>query len=92
MISPNSRVSMPSSLLVRRHGVGDAACLNHGNCSTAITTTGNPWQPRGFGCAGDQYNRATFDPVETDALRLEVQLPEHFSTGIHEWRVEEAQK
>ncbi len=44
--------------------------------------------PSGYGCEGDRYNRTTFDPVETDALRIEVQLPEHFSSGIHEWRVE----
>ncbi|HTL54932.1 MAG TPA: glycoside hydrolase family 127 protein [Candidatus Limnocylindrales bacterium] len=46
----------------------------------------------GYGCDGDKYNRTTFDPVQTDGLRLEVQLPDHFSSGIHEWRVEEAQK
>jgi DUF1680 family protein len=44
--------------------------------------------PNGYGCEGDRYNRTTFDPVETDALRLEVQLPEGFSAGIHEWRAE----
>jgi DUF1680 family protein len=44
--------------------------------------------PSGFGCEKDKYNRTTFDPVETTALRLEVQLPERFSAGIHEWRVE----
>jgi DUF1680 family protein len=44
--------------------------------------------PSGYGCAGDKYNRTTFDSIETDALRLEVQLPDGFSTGIHEWRVE----
>ncbi|MGH7973550.1 MAG: discoidin domain-containing protein, partial [Limisphaerales bacterium] len=52
------------------------------------------WKPvehaSGYGCEKDRYNRTTFDPVETDALRLEVQLPQDFSTGIHEWRVEEA--
>jgi DUF1680 family protein len=52
------------------------------------------WKPVGnpsdFGCATDKYNRTAFEPVETDALRLEVQLPERFSAGIHEWRVEEA--
>jgi len=52
----------------------------------------NEWkpvnQPSGFGCDADKYNRTTFEPVETDALRLEVQLPERFSAGIHEWRVE----
>jgi hypothetical protein len=47
--------------------------------------------PSGYGCAGDRYNRTTFDAVETDALRLEVQLPEKFSAGIHEWRVETAE-
>ena len=40
--------------------------------------------PSGFGCEADKYNRTTFEPVETDALRLEVQLPELFSAGIHE--------
>jgi DUF1680 family protein len=52
------------------------------------------WRPvpgaSGYGCEGDKYNRTTFDPVETDGLRVEVQLPENFSSGIHEWRVEEA--
>ena len=47
--------------------------------------------PGGYGCLADQYNRTAFDPVEADGLRLEVQLPENFSAGIHEWRVEEAQ-
>src|SRR5258708_7252387 len=42
--------------------------------------------PSGFGCEANQYNRTTFGPVETDALRVEVQLPEGFSAGIHEGR------
>ena len=46
--------------------------------------------PSGYACEGDRYNRTTFDVVETDGLRLEVQLPDGFSSGIHEWRVEEA--
>jgi hypothetical protein len=37
--------------------------------------------------AKDVYNRTSFDPVEAEALRLEVQLPDNFSAGIHEWRV-----
>ena len=44
--------------------------------------------PSAFECAGDRYNRTTFDPVETDGLRLDVQLPEGFSSGILQWRVE----
>jgi hypothetical protein len=47
-------------------------------------------RPSGYGCEADRYNRTTFIPVETDGLRLEVQLPQNFSTGIHEWRVEPA--
>lgn len=27
----------------------------------------------------------TFEPVTTTALRLEIQLPENFSAGVHEW-------
>jgi DUF1680 family protein len=47
-------------------------------------------RPSGYGCQADRYNRTTFIPVETDGLRLEVQLPQNFSCGIHEWRVEPA--
>ena len=35
----------------------------------------------------DQFNRVTFDPVVTEALRLEVQLQPDFSAGIIEWKV-----
>jgi hypothetical protein len=45
--------------------------------------------PSGYPCEKDHYNRATFDPVETDGLRVEVQLAPDVSAGIHEWRVEE---
>jgi hypothetical protein len=37
--------------------------------------------------ARDQYNRMTFDPVETTGLRLEVQLKPGVSGGILEWQV-----
>jgi DUF1680 family protein len=36
----------------------------------------------------DHFNRVTFDPVETKALRLEVQLQPEWSGGILEWKVE----
>jgi DUF1680 family protein len=55
---------------------------------------GGEWKPvehpSGYGCAANRYNRTTFDPVQTEGLKLEVQLPENFSAGIHEWRVEPA--
>jgi len=37
--------------------------------------------------ARDQWNRLRFRPVQTSALRLEVQLQSGFSAGILEWQV-----
>lgn len=44
--------------------------------------------PSGYGVEPNHYNRATFDPVQTDGLRLDVLLPDDFSSGILQWRVE----
>lgn len=41
-----------------------------------------------YGIEKDKYNKVTFDPVKTTALRLELQLPADNSSGIHEWIVE----
>ena len=41
-----------------------------------------------YGIEKDKYNKVTFDPVKTTALRLELQLPADNSSGIHEWVVE----
>jgi hypothetical protein len=41
-----------------------------------------------YGVKKDMYNKVTFTPVRTSALRLEIQLQEKFSAGIHEWKVE----
>jgi len=50
------------------------------------------WKPvthaSGYGIEKDHYNRATFDPVETDGLRLDVEMPEKFSSGLLQWKVE----
>lgn len=35
----------------------------------------------------DKYNVVKFAPVKTKGLRIEVQLPEEFAAGIHEWIV-----
>ena len=52
---------------------------------------GNVWKPvRGaseFGRKPDQFNRVTFEPVETTGLRIEVQLQAEWSGGILEWKV-----
>ncbi|WP_217603435.1 glycoside hydrolase family 127 protein [Chitinophaga sp. GbtcB8] len=36
----------------------------------------------------DTFNSVKFDPVETSALRMEVQLPKEHAAGIVEWKVE----
>ncbi len=36
----------------------------------------------------DKFNRLTFSPVQTDGLRIEVQLQPGWSGGILEWKVE----
>ncbi|MCZ6795032.1 MAG: glycoside hydrolase family 127 protein [Planctomycetota bacterium] len=45
-------------------------------------------RPGGYGVARDRFNRTTFEPLETDALRLEVELADGFSAGVLEWKIE----
>lgn len=40
--------------------------------------------PDVYGVEKDQYNKTTFDPVQTDSVRLEIQLQGKLSTGIFE--------
>jgi len=53
---------------------------------------GTEWKPVNaaseYGVAKDRWNRVTFTPVTTTALRLEVQLNAPWSGGILEWKVE----
>lgn len=60
---------------------------------TLLHRDGDRWLPvedaSEFGRAKDAFNRTTFKPVETDALRLEVQLNDGVSGGILEWTVSE---
>ena len=52
---------------------------------------GDKWKevpgPSAYGTQMDRYNRVTFTPVATTALRVEVQLQPDWSGGILEWRV-----
>ena len=52
---------------------------------------GEQWKPvenvEPYAVARDRYNRVTFKPVTTTALRLEVTLQPSWSAGIHEWKV-----
>jgi hypothetical protein len=52
---------------------------------------GTAWKPvagaSSYGIERDRFNRVTFEPATTDALRLVVQLRLNQSAGILEWRV-----
>jgi hypothetical protein len=54
--------------------------------------TGEEWVPvRGassFTTEKDRMNRVTFDPVETDRVKLEIQLREGASAGLYEWSLQ----
>jgi hypothetical protein len=55
---------------------------------------GEEWKPvedpSSYATEPNAFNRVTFAPVETPALRIEVELKPEWSGGILEWRVEEA--
>ena len=68
----------------------------HGGCRApkswrVLWRDGGQWKPvqdgTGFPVAKDRFNSASFAPLTTDAVRLEVQLKEGFSGGILEWRL-----
>jgi hypothetical protein len=52
---------------------------------------GADWKPvsatAAYGVAKDAWNKVTFTPVTTDALRLEVTMQPEWSAGIQEWKV-----
>jgi hypothetical protein len=52
---------------------------------------GGEWNPvetaDAYGVEKDRYNKVTFKPVTTSALRLEVTLQPQWSAGIQEWKV-----
>jgi hypothetical protein len=52
---------------------------------------GTQWKPvgnaSGYGVQRDRFNRVTFAPVTTTALRLEAKLQSSFSAGLLEWRI-----
>lgn len=53
---------------------------------------GGEWKPVEASTPGavalDRFNRVTFAPVSTAALRLEVALQPGWSAGVQEWKVE----
>ena len=49
------------------------------------------WQPvdhaDNYGVEKGTGNTVRFDPVKTQALKLEVKQPANYSSGIYEWEV-----
>ena len=41
----------------------------------------------GYGVDRDRFNRVSFKPVTTGALRIEVTMQPAFSAGLQEWTV-----
>jgi uncharacterized protein len=35
----------------------------------------------------DEMNKVSFKPIQTKSMKLEIQLPEEFATGLYEWEV-----
>ena len=52
---------------------------------------GTEWKPVSLpappGVGKDRWNTASFAPVTTSGLRLEIQAQKEWSVGVHEWRV-----
>ncbi len=52
---------------------------------------GGEWKPvsttAAYGVAKDAWNKVTFTPITTDALRVEVTMQAQWSAGIQEWKV-----
>ena len=52
---------------------------------------GNEWKDvrttDAYRLAAGRFNRVTFEPVTTSAVRLQAQLPQDATSGIYEWRV-----
>lgn len=68
----------------------------HGQCRLPVTwqieyQDGEQWKPvRALGeypVELDQWCEAHFEPVDTKALRLSVQMQPDFAAGVHEWQV-----
>jgi DUF1680 family protein len=55
-------------------------------------TSAGEWKPvtnkTPYAVTKDQFDTVTFEPVETSALRMEIQLPKEASAGIIEWSVD----
>ncbi|HYO08910.1 MAG TPA: glycoside hydrolase family 127 protein [Tepidisphaeraceae bacterium] len=84
---PHGGCDAPESwrLLYRTGDAASAGASAGGGEWKLVEQTGGDYSTK-----KDAFNRVTFKPVRTTALRLEVQLKPKVSGGVMEWRVEEA--
>ena len=88
----------PSAKVVTKAAVYWFDDSGHGGCrvpanARLLYREGTQWKPvpgGEFGLQRDTFNRVSFPPVTTTALRIEVQLQNEFSGGILEWEISEA--
>lgn len=71
---------------------GSGECRLPASWRLLYHTEAGAWEPvkdaSAFAIRKTERVKVTFEPVTTQALRLEVQLPEKFSAGLYEWEVE----
>lgn len=74
--------------------------IPHGACDypaswRLLYRDGEAWKPveatSGYGVEPSVFNKVTWKPVTTTALRLEVTLKVKLSAGVHEWRLIEGE-
>ncbi|MFO1050760.1 MAG: glycoside hydrolase family 127 protein [Planctomycetota bacterium] len=75
--------------------------IPHGECELPVSwrvlyREGGEWKPVAvqgdYPVTLDRFDHATWSPVTTDALRLEITQHDKLSTGIHEWRIIEGSR
>lgn len=70
---------------------GTGECRVPASWRILYKTADGSWAPvesaSGYGVERDRFNRVTFAPVTTTAVRVEVGLQPQWSAGIVEWRV-----
>ncbi len=70
-------------------GVGECRVPKSWRC---LYKSGDQWKPlpdvSSYPVEKDRFNKITFQPIETDGVRIEIQLLPDYSTGIFEWKVE----
>lgn len=88
--------NLPKATLVHSASVYWYDDTGHGQCRVPTSwqllyKDGDSWKPvsnaSAYGTSQNQYNQVNFTPVQTTALRVQVQLQDNVSGGILRWRI-----